>query len=61
MLYEVITIGADIINADAIVAVTHFKGHELTGLGGTIKNIGLGCAARSGKLAQHSTVSYNFV
>jgi uncharacterized Fe-S center protein len=56
-IFSEVAIGADIINADAIVAVTHFKGHELTGFGGTIKNIGMGCAARSGKLAQHSTVS----
>jgi uncharacterized Fe-S center protein len=56
-IFTEVAIGADIINADAIVAVTHFKGHELTGFGGTIKNIGMGCAARSGKLAQHSTVS----
>ncbi|MGZ8460006.1 MAG: DUF362 domain-containing protein, partial [Candidatus Deferrimicrobiaceae bacterium] len=51
-----VAIGAEIANADAIVAVTHFKGHELSGFGGTIKNLGMGCAARSGKLAQHSTV-----
>jgi uncharacterized Fe-S center protein len=52
-----VAIGTEIVNADAIVAVTHFKGHELSGFGGTIKNLGMGCAARSGKLAQHSTVS----
>ena len=56
-IYPEVAIGADIVNADAIVAVTHFKGHELTGFGGTVKNLGMGCAARSGKLAQHSTVS----
>jgi uncharacterized Fe-S center protein len=56
-IFSDVAIGADIVNADAIVAVTHFKGHELSGFGGTIKNLGMGCAARSGKLAQHSTVS----
>jgi hypothetical protein len=45
------------IEADAIVAVTHFKGHILTGFGGAIKNIGMGCATRDGKLAQHCDVS----
>jgi uncharacterized Fe-S center protein len=37
--------------------VAHFKGHELSGFGGTIKNLGMGCASRKGKLAQHSSVS----
>jgi uncharacterized protein len=41
------------IDVDAIVAVSHFKGHVLTSFGGAIKNIGMGCATREGKLAQH--------
>ena len=45
------------IDADAIVAVSHFKGHILTGFGGAIKNIGMGCATREGKLAQHCDVA----
>lgn len=50
-------IGAEIANADALVSVAHFKGHELTGFGGTLKNLGMGCASRKGKLDQHSNVS----
>jgi len=50
-------IGAEIINADALVSVAHFKGHELSGFGGTLKNLGMGCASRRGKLDQHSNVS----
>lgn len=45
------------IDADAIVAVSHFKGHILTGFGGALKNIGMGCASRQGKLAQHCDVA----
>lgn len=45
------------IDADAIVAINHFKGHILTGFGGALKNIGMGCATREGKLAQHCDVS----
>jgi uncharacterized Fe-S center protein len=45
------------IDADAIVAANHFKGHILTGFGGALKNIGMGCATREGKLAQHCDVS----
>ncbi|MGE5248441.1 MAG: DUF362 domain-containing protein [Verrucomicrobiota bacterium] len=52
-----VSIGAEIAHADAMVVATHFKGHELCGFGGTLKNLGMGCASRSGKLAQHSTVA----
>ncbi|MDO8661885.1 MAG: DUF362 domain-containing protein [Candidatus Omnitrophota bacterium] len=45
------------IEADALVTVSHFKGHILTGFGGALKNIGMGCATREGKLAQHCDVS----
>lgn len=50
-------IGSEIINADALVSIAHFKGHELSGFGGTLKNMGMGCASRRGKLEQHSNVS----
>jgi uncharacterized Fe-S center protein len=50
-------IGSVIAEADSLVAVTHFKCHELTGFGGAIKNLGMGCASRKGKLVQHSTVA----
>jgi hypothetical protein len=43
--------------ADAFISVGHFKGHMMTGFGGALKNIGMGCASREGKLAQHSGVS----
>jgi uncharacterized Fe-S center protein len=50
-------IGSEITAADALISVAHFKGHELSGFGGTIKNLGMGCASRRGKLEQHSTVA----
>jgi uncharacterized Fe-S center protein len=50
-------IGTEIAEADAIVGLAHFKGHELSGFGGTIKNLGMGCASRRGKMAQHSDLS----
>ena len=52
-----VSIGSEIVEADALVAVSHFKCHELTGFGGTLKNLGMGCASREGKLVQHSTVA----
>ncbi len=50
-------IGSEVINADALISIAHFKGHELSGFGGTLKNIGMGCASRKGKLDMHSRVS----
>ncbi len=50
-------LGSEIVEADALVSVAHFKGHELSGFGGTLKNLGMGCASRRGKLDQHSNVS----
>jgi len=47
-------IGRAIMDADIFLSLSHFKGHELTGFGGAIKNIGMGCASRAGKMDQHS-------
>jgi len=48
-------IGAAIADSDIIVSLTHFKGHELTGFGGTLKNLGMGSGSRAGKMEMHST------
>jgi uncharacterized protein len=47
-------IGSAIADADIIISLNHFKGHELTGFGGALKNIGMGCASVGGKLFLHS-------
>lgn len=49
-------IASIISNSDAMVIISHFKGHLLTGFGGALKNLGMGCASRAGKLYQHSSV-----
>jgi hypothetical protein len=54
-------IGKAVADADIIVSMTHFKGHELTGFGGTLKNLGMGCASVGGKLELHSTSSPQIV
>ncbi len=46
-------IGRAFADADIIVSITHFKGHEMTGFGGTIKNLGMGCASIAGKKFLH--------
>jgi len=48
-------IGHAIMDADVLISLNHFKGHELTGFGGAIKNIGMGCGSRAGKMEMHSS------
>lgn len=48
-------IGRAIMDADVFISLAHFKGHEATGFGGAIKNIGMGCGSRAGKMEQHSS------
>jgi uncharacterized Fe-S center protein len=47
-------IGRLIAEEKQLLVVAHFKGHMLAGFGGAIKQLGMGCASRPGKLAQHS-------
>ncbi|WP_368233847.1 DUF362 domain-containing protein [Anaerotruncus rubiinfantis] len=47
-------IGRAVMDADIFISLTHFKGHESTGIGGTLKNIGMGCGSRAGKMEMHS-------
>ncbi|MDD5439973.1 MAG: DUF362 domain-containing protein [Candidatus Omnitrophica bacterium] len=45
------------LEADVLIDISHFKGHLMTGFGGALKNIGMGCASREGKLAQHIDIA----
>lgn len=47
-------IGRAIMDADVFITLSHFKGHEATGFGGAIKNIGMGCGSYAGKKDMHS-------
>lgn len=47
-------IGTAIADADIIISMNHFKGHEMTGFGGALKNLGMGAGSRGGKLEMHS-------
>jgi uncharacterized Fe-S center protein len=47
-------IGSAIADADIVISMNHFKGHELTGFGGALKNLGMGSASVGGKLFLHS-------
>lgn len=48
-------IGRAVMDANIFISLTHFKGHESTGFGGAIKNIGMGCGSRAGKMQQHNS------
>ncbi|MHB8709685.1 MAG: DUF362 domain-containing protein, partial [Desulfuromonadales bacterium] len=52
-----VDIGLEILEADTLVVLSHFKCHELSGFGGAIKNLAMGCSSREGKLEQHSNVA----
>lgn len=48
-------IGRAVMDADVFISLNHFKGHEGTGFGGALKNIGMGCGSRAGKMEMHSS------
>ena len=47
-------IGQAVMDADIIISMNHFKGHVATGFGGALKNLGMGCGSRAGKMEMHS-------
>lgn len=47
-------IGRAVMDADVFISLSHFKGHEAAGFGGALKNIGMGCGSRAGKMEMHS-------
>ena len=55
ILKEIEVAGA-IAQADAMIVITHDKGHDLAGFGGAIKNLAMGCSSQAGKLRQHRTI-----
>ena len=48
-------IGRAIADSDIIISMNHFKGHEGAGFGGALKNLGMGCGSRAGKMEMHSS------
>ena len=51
-----IEVSGVIAEADAMIVVSHCKGHELSGFGGAIKNLAMGCTPHAGKLRQHRAI-----
>jgi hypothetical protein len=52
--FKTVKIARDIENADSMIVMSHFKGHNLAGFGGALKNLAMGCAPRVGKMQEHS-------
>jgi uncharacterized protein len=51
--FDTVSIAGDIVAADSMIVMSHFKAHEVAGFGGAIKNLAMGCAPPEGKRAQH--------
>jgi uncharacterized Fe-S center protein len=49
-----VKVPADILKSSCLIVLSHVKGHELTGFGGALKNLGMGCVATATKRAQHA-------
>ncbi len=52
-LVKTAKIGRAVMDADIFISLNHFKGHEAAGFGGALKNIGMGCGSRAGKMEMH--------
>ncbi len=55
--FKTVYLAEALVEAEGLVVLSHFKLHELSGFGGALKNLGMGCASRKGKLAQHSNIA----
>lgn len=48
-----IEVASAVVSADAMIVLSHFKGHDFSGVGGAIKNLAMGCTTKRGKRALH--------
>ncbi len=54
--FDEVQIASAVVEADAMIVLSHVKGHMISGFGGAIKNMGMGCGNRSGKQKMHSAL-----
>ena len=54
--FQTFYLASSLKDMDSLLVLSHFTGHMLTGFGAAMKNLGMGCASRKGKLAQHCEV-----
>ena len=55
-IFDRVSIATEAVTSNAMIVMTHVTGHIETGMGGALKNLGMGLASRKGKLRQHSSV-----
>lgn len=53
--FQSVCIADAILEAKNLIVMSHFKGHEMAGFGGAIKNLAMGCAPGRGKCDQHAS------
>ncbi|MDR1360306.1 MAG: DUF362 domain-containing protein [Deltaproteobacteria bacterium] len=53
--FQEVKIAGAIADAHSMLVLSHFKGHEMAGFGGAIKNLAMGCSPSQGKCEQHSS------
>jgi len=58
-MHDSVKVAREVLVADALIAISHATGHPGSGLGGCIKNLGMGLASRMGKMRQHSAIMPN--
>lgn len=49
-----VKVPSQILKSSCLIVLSHVKGHELTGFGGALKNLGMGCVSTATKRAQHA-------
>lgn len=52
--FNQVKIAGDILSSDSMIVLSHFKGHAMSGFGGALKNLAMGCASSPGKIEQHA-------
>jgi len=59
LIFKEVSIASAAVEAGALIVLTHVTGHMVAGLGGAVKNLGMGFASRKGKLRQHAVMKPN--
>lgn len=54
--FKKVRVAKAIAESDVLIGLSHFKGHIMTGIGGTLKNIGMGSGDRTGKQQMHANI-----
>lgn len=58
--FNEVLVGGRLREFDLLVLATHFKGHSGAGFGGAIKNLGIGCVSKGGKVQAHMGKKFDY-